>query len=170
MTNDEFETCFHQYENMVLRVIARRISDSYMVQELCQQVFFKLYLNRNHVDTEFVKAWLIHTSKNIVYDYYRKAGYRHEVSLDEIGSDQQSFSQEVQCEEKLDDYDLLMRVLRKVKQVNREWFELLILNCVEELSYAEISEALCETETALRARMFRMRSYIKKIFQNDITP
>ena len=59
------------------------------------------------------------------------------------------------------------KVLRAVKAVNRQWFEVLFMSCVEGLSYAEMAGRLKVPETVLRARLYRARLYIKEKFGDE---
>lgn len=63
--------------------------------------------------------------------------------------------------------DLAGRIFREVRAVNEQWYEVLILCCVEGMSYAEAAKKLDISESVLRARLYRARVYIKEKFGDE---
>lgn len=171
MKNERFEKYFLQYKNLIIRLVVNKTNDYQTAQEICQQVFISFYSNMDRVSDDMVKAWLMRCTQNAIIDYFRRKKNRTEVYLEdpditEVGN--------VLVEESVERYveqssncELLGRILREVKEVNEQWFEVLVLNCVEGLPYAEIARRLNLSETVLRARMRRARGYIRKKFGDE---
>ena len=170
MKNKKFEMYFLEYKDLVIRIAMDKLGNYHAAQEICQQVFASFYTSMSHVSPELVKAWLIRCTQNAVIDYSRRWGIKREIPSDVEISDAGSSLIEKSVElyqEKLNDRELGGRILREVKSVNEQWFEVLILHCLEGLPYSEISEKLHVPETVLRARMYRARLFIKERFGDE---
>lgn len=171
MKNKRFEDCFLEYKNLVIRLVMNKTGDYQAAQEICQQVFISFYSNMDRVSDDLVKAWLIRCTQNAIVDYLRKNKNRTEIQLDESSITQSGnvlVEESVErYEEQRSDRELVGRILREVKSVNKQWFDILILSCVEGLSYAEMAKRLNIPESVLRARMYRARVFIKQKFGDE---
>lgn len=170
MKNKRFEEYFKRYNELVMKIVMDKTRSYHDAEEICQQVFISFYLNMDSVSDELVKAWLIRCTKNAIIDHYRKASKQREIIADTSGTAIGNIvaAGETELSEiRLDNLDLTGRVLRTVKAVNEQWFEVLFMSCVEGLSYAEMAEKLSVPETVLRARLYRARLFIKEKFGDE---
>ena len=170
MKNKRFEEYFQRYQDLIMKIVMDKTGSYHDAEEICQQVFISFYLNMESVSDDLVKAWLIRCTKNAIIDHYRKASRQREVVTDtsEAAIGNIAMDKETELSEiRLDNLDLMGRVLRAVKAVNQQWFEVLFMSCVEGLSYAEMAGRLKVPETVLRARLYRARLYIKEKFGNE---
>jgi RNA polymerase sigma-70 factor (ECF subfamily) len=171
MKNKKFEEFFRQYKNLVIKLVMSKINDYQVAQEICQQVFVSFYSHMDNISDDLVKAWLLQATRNAVIDYIRKNKGHSMIVLDEMAV--KEFGN-LLIEESLELYedrkskrDLVVRIMQEVRSVNEQWFEILVLSCVEGLSYAEIAKRMGVSEPMLRARMCRARAYIKKRFGEE---
>lgn len=170
MKNKRFEECFLQYKNLVMRIVMDKTGDYQVAQEICQQVFISFYTNMDRISPDLVKPWLMRCTQNAVIDHFRKNKNKSDVVSDTTISEEGNILVEKSIdllEEKLSNRELVGRIFREVKAVNRQWFEVLMLNCVEGLSYAEAAKRLNISEEVLRARMYRARLFVKEKFGNE---
>lgn len=170
MKNKEFEEYFLKYKNLVMRIVMDRTGDYQTAQEICQQVFLSFYRNMDHIPSDLVKAWLMRCTQNAVVDYLRKEAVRKEICLETVMAENGN----ALAEESLEAYEknrsnreLVGRILREVRAVNKQWFEVLVMSCIEGRSYKEMSERLCISEPVLRARMYRARLYVREKFRDE---
>ena len=70
-------------------------------------------------------------------------------------------------EERIDQRDLAGKILSEVREVNAQWYDVLVLHCVEELPHAEAARRLQISETVFRARLCRARAYIRENFGEE---
>ena len=70
-------------------------------------------------------------------------------------------------EERIDQRDLAEKILSEVREVNAQWYDVLVLHCVEELPHAEAARRLQISETVFRARLCRARAYIRENFGEE---
>ncbi len=170
MKNGKFEDYFRRYKNLIIKIAMDKIGNYDDALDICQQVFVSFYQNMDIVSDELVKAWLIKCTRHAISDYYRKTSREKEIftEFSEKGIGNIAIDGEIGlAEDRLDDLDLLGKVLRTVKTVNRQWFEVLFMYCVEELSYAEMARRLNVSNTVLRARLYRARMFVKEKFGKD---
>lgn len=170
MKNERFKEYFLKYKNLIIRLVMLKLNDYQVAQEICQQVYVSFYTNMDKVQPDLVKAWLIKCAQNAVIDYVRRNKLRREVLLDVSVTEEGSILMEETLElhsRRMENLELTGRILREVREVNPLWYELLMLCCVEELSYEEASERLNIPVDVLRARMHRARAYIRKRFGNE---
>ena len=59
------------------------------------------------------------------------------------------------------------RKARVRREVNAQWYDVLVLHCVEELPHAEAARRLQISETVFRARLCRARAYIRENFGEE---
>lgn len=170
MKNERFEAYFRRYKNLIIKIVVDKTGDYEEALDICQKVFVSFYKNMDSISEDLVKAWLIRCTKNAIVDYYRRLSrekeYAAEVLDVEIGNVAVDGGLDF-AEERLDNLNLIGKVLRTVAAVNQQWFEVLYMHCVEGLSYAEMARRSRISETVLRARMYRARLFVKEKFGED---
>lgn len=68
-----FGRVYDQYSAMLLAKILRMVKDTDAAEELLQDVFLKVWNNREKIDAaQPFKPWIYAIAVNTVYDYYRK--------------------------------------------------------------------------------------------------
>lgn len=170
MKNERFENYFREYKDLIIRQVLDKTGDHQAAQEICQQVFFQFYQNMNKVHSDMVKAWLMRCTSHAIADHFRKAQLRkdlfEEKSVQEQGNILIEESVEIYTEKKCNE-ELTGRILKEVREVNERWYEVLVLNCIEGMSYPEMAEELGIPVAVLRARMYRARLYVRERFGKE---
>lgn len=166
-----FEKIFLKYKNLIIRIAVDRSGDYQLAQEICQLTYEKYYKNMDKVKPGMEKVWLIRCAQNALTDHYRKAGvkreiYTEDISPAEIGNILVDKSIEQQ-EERIDQRKLAGKILSEVREVSVQWYDVLVVHCVEELPHAEAARRLQISETVFRARLSRARAYIRKNFGEE---
>lgn len=169
--NVSFEKYFLKYKNLIIRVIVDGSGDYQLAQEICQLVYERFYKNMDKVRPGMEKVWLIRCAKNALTDHYRKARVRREIYTEdippaEVGNLLVEKSIDRQ-EERIDQRDLAGKILSEVREVNAQWYDVLVLHCVEELPHAEAARRLQISETVFRARLCRARAYVRENFGEE---
>ena len=169
--NVSFEKYFLKYNNLIIRVIVDGSGDYQLAQEICQLVYERFYKNMDKVRPGMEKVWLIRCAKNALTDHYRKARVRREIYTEdippaEVGNLLVEKSIDRQ-EERIDQRDLAGKILSEVRKVNVQWYDVLVLHCVEELPHAEAARRLQISETVFRARLCRARAYVRENFGEE---
>lgn len=172
MKLEKFEEYFLQYKNLLIRMVMKKTGDYQLAQEICQQAFIALYLNRNTVPDDLVKAWLMRCTQNAIIDHIRKVNskkYKHSQDTLDVLEDGSAVAtiKLLHVEEHMDNRALTGRILKEIKEVNELWYEALTMICIEGLTYAEAAEQLQVSSDVLRARVYRARTYIRERFGKE---
>lgn len=172
MKNRKFEQYFQQYKNLVIKMVLNKTKDYQAAQEICQQVFIALYTNMDRVAPELVKAWLIRCTQHAIIDYIRRAKTHDAIFVDvdtQIAEKGNLIVEELLelHDERMDNQELAGRIMRTVRAANEQWYQVLMLHCVDGLSYNEIAEKLHISLPVLRARMYRARTFVREKFGDE---
>lgn len=172
MRRDElFQEYFLKYRKLVIRMVMVKSGDYQLAQEICQQVFCALYDHMNDVDSDYVKAWLLRSTRNALVDYLRKSSRRKEVTRDTEDDRESGIAQiETECdhyENKVINMELAGRILREVQEVNKVWYEVLVMICVNGMSHREAAAVMHVSEQVVRARLHRARGYVRQKYGDE---
>ena len=168
--NKLFELYFRENKDVVFRFALDKTGDYQAAQEICQQVFFQLYVNMDKVHPDMIKSWLIRCTRHALIDYFRKAEFRKEMFADNSVAVKGNLLVEESLdlyEEKKKNAELTGRILEEVRAVNEKWYEVLVMSCIDGMSYAEMAEELDMSVDALRARVYRARTYVRERFGDE---
>lgn len=64
--------------------------------------------------------------------------------------------------------ELLGKILAEVRKVNEQWYEILMLLCVEQCTYEETAQRLGISVMVLRARLYRRGHTSESITEQNI--
>lgn len=168
--NDRFIMYFQEYKDQIVRFVISKTGDYELAQEIGQQVFCAFYIHMDKVEDDFVKAWLFRSAKNAVIDYYRKLETRKEISLDEKSRTDQDIYEGTGrkgCENQVIQSEMIGRILREVQKENQKYYEVLVMVCVEGMTYEETALQLNVSEQVVRARLSRARKYVRDHFGKE---
>jgi RNA polymerase sigma-70 factor (family 1) len=69
-----FDLIYHQYKNRIYSNLLKLTRTDDLAEELLQEVFYKLWLNRSQLDrVQSFSSYLYRMTANLVADFYRKA-------------------------------------------------------------------------------------------------
>ena len=75
--NAQFEELYAQYADDVLRMAYFYLADKQKAEDVCQDVFVKLYTRGEAIAPGCEKAWLLRVTVNCCRDLWRSAWLRH---------------------------------------------------------------------------------------------
>ncbi|MCD8336170.1 MAG: RNA polymerase sigma factor [Lachnospiraceae bacterium] len=168
--NDRFEGCYKEYGDFIFRVAMKNTSDYYTAQDIAQQVFCEFYANLTKIYLGAEKVWLLRSTRNAIIDFWRKKSRRGVAYVDFAVAEEGNLLVDeclMQLEDQIVAQELTQRIFEAVKAKNVQWYEALVLCCVDDLSYKEAAEILEVSETVLRTRMCRARAFIRSNFWNE---
>ncbi len=133
---EEFRAVYLKYHKLVLKVAYNHIGDFYIAQDICQEVFFRLYLYFDSMAKEKMKAWLVVVAANLAKDLKKKGGrYAESVGLPEMEELEKLSDTGNNIEEFLERSDAQLfctEALTTLREKNKIWYEILILvECME---------------------------------------
>jgi RNA polymerase sigma-70 factor (ECF subfamily) len=155
------------YRKRILGTIARLIGRPEDVEDVGQEVFFRLYNSLDQLRTpEVFEPWLYRLTVNAAYDYLRKQKRRKESRMSDM-SEQAVLMADASAGSKAEtEHRRRTRVREQVQsllgQISEEDRILLTLKEVEGLTLKELEKVYGVNENALKVRLFRARQRVLK--------
>ena len=155
-----FDQLYERYATDVLRVSYYYLGNKDLAEDVTQDVFVKLLVNRPDLEEGREKAWLLKVALNRCRDLWRSAWIKKVVlghpafesfpAPDEIGrmADQQSLAE-------------------AVNRLKPEFKEVVLLFYYQGFSVAEISDMLQIAEGTVSSRLSRARERLQKELKGD---
>jgi RNA polymerase sigma factor (sigma-70 family) len=154
------EEIVRQYSSMVFRLVSRFFRHREDVEDLAQDVFFKVFTRIDQVrPEENFPGWLRRVTINTCYDELRKTR-RRTAAYEIYGPQQESESVAPEASPELDGFGAARVAL---ETLDAKLKIPLILKEVEELSVAEIAKSMGITQTNVKVRLFRARKKLAAI-------
>lgn len=156
-----FEQLYAQYADDVLRMAYFYLADRHKAEDICQDVFVKLFTHLQEIEPGREKAWLLRVTVNACRDTWRSAWLRRVVlgapSLEIIPAQEDSFEQR---EEKA-------AVLRAVHKLPAPFREIILLYYYQEMSISQIAQMLDLPEGTVSSRLSRGRSKLGALLKEE---
>jgi len=154
------EEIVRQYSTMVFRLVSRFFRHREDVEDLAQDVFFKVFTRIDQVrPEENFPGWLRRVTINTCYDELRKTR-RRSAAYEIYGPQQEAESVAPEVAPELDGFGAARSAL---ETLDPKLKIPLILKEVEELSVAEIAKSMGITQTNVKVRLFRARKKLAAI-------
>ena len=153
MTNAEYNHSVEHLSDSLYRFAVQFLKDSEEAQDVVQDAFEKLWLNREKVEREKVKSWLFTCAHNGMLNqvYRKKRQIKH---LDSLGKS--DFQQPDRTFESKQVVDLMVSSLPPLQK------SILLLRDLEGYTYEEIGDMLSISSAQVKVYLFRARIKIKK--------
>jgi len=155
------EEMVRQYSPMVFRLVSRFFRHREDVEDLAQDVFFKVFTRIDQVrPDENFPGWLRRVTINTCYDELRKT--RRRTAAYEIYGPQQE-PETAAPDAGSTDFDEFGTARAALETLDAKLKIPLILKEGEELSVAEIAKSMGITQTNVKVRLFRARKKLAAI-------
>lgn len=156
----ELSALIDEYGSSVLNTAYLYLRDKQLAEDVFQEVFLKAYLKMDTFEfRSSVKTWLIRITINQCKDTIKSA-YRKKVNIGLDGIDSACESAEQTAEEHIESE----RLYGAVMSLQPKYREIILLRYYNELSLEEISSVLNLSNGAVRTRLSRTTSMLKRIF------
>lgn len=163
--DSEFTTLYQKYKNPIFSYIFYLARDRSVAEEICQDVFLKVYLNIAKFEgRSSVKTWIYKIAKNTFFDYTR--AQKREVALEDLdyyakelvdkGMGPEEYVTKIAARELID---------KTLNKMSEKYRMLLILRDIQNLSYKEISEITEMELNTVKVGIFRGRREFQRIYQ-----
>lgn len=151
-----FEKAYNDYFEVVCRFLDYYTHDSYVIEEVVQGVFVKLWEEYNGHEMEYLKTYLYNSARNRILNYLRDHENRIFL-LEKWAKTELEKSAAHDCVDREEFFCLLQAAVDALPEKCREVF---ILSREEQLSYKEIAEI---KEISLKTVENQMGKALKKI-------
>jgi len=173
-----FSELVQRYQNRLVRIFAHLGGDGASPEDLAQEVFLRVYRARNgYQPNARFSTWVYRIANNVASNMRRTAGRRKEVQLAPAESGPLGMNpQEKLLAEKsalmparqIDKHELQKVVLSALDSLNERQRMAILLHKFEELSYAEIGEAMDLSEEAVKSLLARARDNLRSILEGYV--
>ena len=160
ISDEEFNHYYARYFGQIKTYVYRYLRDNEISKDITQNVFTKLFQNRNKLRNDNLRNWLYKVAYNDIMDYLKKNPAVS--SLDQglvepfTTNGPQSVAQE-QYER-----EVIQSVLMKLPQSQRT---AILLKDVKGYSYEQIAETMNLTHGAVKSLIFRGRQKFIKYYR-----
>ncbi|MGM9475735.1 RNA polymerase sigma factor [Pedobacter sp. GSP4] len=155
-----FDFIYARYSKMLLPKMQRMIKLNEVVDELLQDVFVKVWLNRAEIDVnKSFKAWIFTIAQNTVYAYYRKLALDVKMQRHLLETFAEFYDQTEAYIFNKERVELLNQAIEKLPPQRKEIFKL----CrIEGKSYQEAAEILSLSPSTVSNQLVSATKYIKR--------
>lgn len=153
VSNDNIGELFDAYCDMVYRIALNIVRNNEEAQDIAMDSFVALMQQTSFADETHIKAWLIRTAENKSLDVMRSARKKRSVPLDEVLENTLHSSFSIQEKELL---DIVTRLPEKLRST-------VYMHYYEDMTAAEIAQALGITEGTVYKRLERGRRALRKV-------
>jgi len=166
MENDRSELLdylMRRFGDKVVKIAYYHVRDRYMAEDICQEVFLRVYKNLDNFcrDSTYF-TWIYRITVNLCRDYRASAYFRRILpwhgwdTEDMQGNDERLFEEAEGGE-----------IFRKVMDLPLKYRTVLALYYFEEFTSPEIARMLNIKEDTVRARLSRGRKMLKEILSME---
>ena len=152
MTVKEYNNSVERFSDAAYRFILKNIKDSAKAEDIIQDTFEKLWLNRKNVNYEKVKSYIFSSFYHTMIDLIR----RDKKQTDFDGVDQNLYSH---SEQYSDLHEILHQAVDKLPEIQRS---VIMLRDYEGYSYKEIGDITKLTEQQVKVYIYRARQFLKQ--------
>lgn len=151
MTTREYNDCVDLHADGVYRFILKNIKDKDDAQDIVQDAFEKLWINRKKLKEEKAKSYLFTTAYHKMIDMIRRN--KHLGSMED--AQEISYAEHGQYS---DLKEILDEALEKLNDIQRS---VILLRDYEGYSYKEIGDITGLNESQVKVYIYRARGFLK---------
>src|SRR3954468_6491043 len=159
----DFPEIFQQHARFLWRTLMNLGVPSREAQDLCQEVMIIVHRRLPSFDGRSLRGWLYGICVRVASDYRRSARVRREI-VSESPPDEVSSSDLVEFIDRGRDVRLLLGALAQLDEAKRVAF---VLFEIEELTLAEVAEAVGAPLQTVYSRIKAAREQIRRAFTVD---
>ncbi len=155
---EAFEPIYSRFKKPILKFIMKQIHSVDVAEELCQDVFLKIYHYRKTYNAEYeFSGWIWTIARNTVFDYLRQHQIGEPISYHFEPSSQET-AESIIIEEL--EKRKLEELMKSLCNRQKEAILLRLVNC---LSYEEISKSMNLSLSAVKSLINRAKSTMVRV-------
>lgn len=171
---EKFESIYRAYEKDVYRACLHITMDEELARDMTQQAFVNFYERFETLKVECVKAYLIQSAKNLMYNYFRKTD--REWFPSEEDKELPEFEPVTESTEELyfEDVRKMMiktltdEIMEDLKENHENWYVIIYRIFFLDMTHEEIAAELELTKDVIYSRLHRAKLWIQKNYKNHI--
>ena len=160
ITEKEYNIAVKEYSKNLYRYFLKTLRDDQSSKDLLQDVFLKLWSNKDKIDWGKRKTWLFSVAHNSMINFLRS-----EYKKRELGNGEMEKASSC-CHSNMEDKEVIEKSLSSLAPIQKS---IVLLRDLEGYNYHEIGEILQLSESQVKVYLFRARQKIKESIQNLTT-
>lgn len=144
-----FRKYYELYYDQLCHFLNFYTQDITIIEDVLQEVYLKLWENRDEIEIQYIKTYLFHAAKNRVLNHLRDEQNRHYL-LENWFNQQQQEKQDKECYD-LEQFTTLL--YKAIEQLPEKCREIFLLSRQEKLTYKQIAEKLDISVKTVEAQM-----------------
>ena len=151
-----------QHEKLVSHLVFRIVQQHDTVQDVCQEIFIKVFKNLKHFKGESkLSTWIASIAYNTSITHIRKEGRHKSQDIDE-GITTFLPTESNSPETILEKGEMKNLIKQKIEALPEHYRTIITLFHLEEFSYKEIEEITGMPEGTIKTHLFRARKILKE--------
>ena len=160
---DAFEHLIDKYKALVVHIVYRMVANREDREDICQEVFMKIYRNLAGFRFESkLSTWIARVAYNTCMNHLDK---KREILVDEVRPDPETLDclsgDTDRPDEVAEDLDVSLRLRAEIEKLPATYRTILTLYHLEEMSYNEIGEIMDVPEGTVKSHLFRARKHLR---------
>ncbi len=168
----DFDKVYEENISTVYRTALYYSEDENVAEEITQEVFLKLYISRENINTEAVSAWLVTTAKNMVRNHKRDCW--HEVPKGDIFEDEDSDLLVSSTEEDImtilhdkEYHEFVEKIFGDLYHMNERWYDAITITYLLEKPQKEVAENMGVSLEVLHSMLYRAKKWIQRKYREE---
>lgn len=163
-TADGLAELVHEHGPLVYRIAVAIVHDHALAEDVVQDVMVKAWTSLPADSQERPMPWLRTVTRNAAIDELRRRRF------DDVTDAPPEPSPNDEFDITIDSRRRLSQVWRALSTLDTDARMMIILRETEDLSYAEIADALGISESNVRSKLFRARHALRALLNEDEVP
>ena len=171
VNSEDFDDIYRRNVSSVYLTALHYSENEHASEEITQEVFLKLYINRDNINPKGISTWLITTAKNMARNYKRDCW--HEIPKDEIYETNEELWVESPEEDILsilqnEEYSKLTDcILEDLYRINTRWYDAVTITYVLEKPQREVAENMNVPLSVLHSMLYRAKKWIQNKYKEE---
>ena len=168
-SHEAFEELVKKYEKSIYNIAYHYLLEREQALDITQETFLQAYQSLGALkDKAAFGAWLKRICRNKCLDYLRK-NKEQTLSLEEMLNAEVPLAklpaEEMTPEKNITQKENVVLLEKLLKNLPKEYREVLILRAFEEYSYEEIAQATNSSLGTVKSRIFRAKKLLKEQYE-----
>ncbi len=166
---EAFRHLIRQHEKLVIHMIGRVVKKPEDIEELCQDVFLKVYEKINVFNHQSkLSTWIATIAYRQAINHLRKK----RIPISEVKDDdfREQFIAEDNPSEQLEESDIEQKIVAYIDELPLHYRTVITLYHLEGMNYTEIGKVTGMPEGTVKNYLFRARNLLKDKIKSQLKP
>ena len=177
---NEFKVLVEMYQKLVVHVVFRLVSRQEDREEICQEVFIKVFRNLSRFKFQSkLSTWIGKIAYTTTINYLRKEkiqGYTENKNSSNNNENEDIYNDPIDTihsndpnpAETIERQDISKLIHDKIKELPKPYQTIITLYHLEQMSYQEIAEIMELPEGTVKSYLFRGRKKLKESLVSEL--